>query len=97
MSSASGALIAADSSNGNFVDVHVELWHWGVLLAVIVSMLLLDLLVLHREAKVLSTKRAAMESAAWIACGLAFALVMWWWFGGGAAGEYLSGYLIGRA
>ena len=94
MAFGSGALIAADGSKSNFVDVHVEVWHWGVLLAVIVSMLLLDLLVLHREAKVLGTKRAAIESAAWIACGLAFALVMWWWFGGGAAGEYVSGYLI---
>jgi len=87
-------MLAADSSTSNFVDVQVELWHWGVLLAVIVSMLLLDLLVLHREAKVLSTRRAAIESTAWIACGLAFSLVIWWWFGGGAAGEYVSGYLI---
>ena len=28
-------LFAAESSNENFVDVHVELWHWGVLLAII--------------------------------------------------------------
>jgi tellurite resistance protein TerC len=87
-------LLAAEAPAGNFVDVHVEPWHWGVLLAAIVSMLLLDLLVLHREAKVLSTRRAAIESAVWITVGLAFSLLIWWWFGGAAAGEYVSGYLI---
>ncbi|MEO6652301.1 MAG: TerC family protein [Ilumatobacteraceae bacterium] len=88
------ALPAAESTRDNFVSVDVQLWHWAVLLGVIVSMLLFDLLVLHREAKVLSPKRAAVESAAWVACGLGFSLVILLWFGGAAAGEYVSGYLI---
>ncbi len=88
------SLLASESSRENFVDVTVHWWHWAVLLAIILSMLLLDLLVLHREAKVLPVKRAAIESAVWIACGLGFALVVWAWFGGAATGEYVSGYLI---
>jgi tellurite resistance protein TerC len=87
-------LVASDSSREKFVDVTVHWWHWVVLLSVIFSMLLLDLLVLHREAKILKPKRAAIESAVWIACGLGFAIVIWAWFGGAATGEYVSGYLI---
>ena len=94
MSLFAAGLLAANETTGNFVDVHVEWWHWAVLLAVIVAMLLFDLLVLHREAKLLSTRRAAVESFVWISCGLAFALAIWAWFGASAAGEYISGYLI---
>ena len=89
---ASGLL--ASSGSGSFVDVDVQWWHWAILLTLIVSLLLFDLLVLHRTPKVLSTKRAAIESGAWIAIGLGFTLAIWAWFGVAAAGEYISGYLI---
>jgi tellurite resistance protein TerC len=91
------SLLAAESSNENFVDVHVELWHWGVLLAIIFALLLVDLLVVHKEAHEVQTKEAAIESAVWISCGVAFSLVIWWWFGGAATGEYMSGYLIEKS
>ena len=91
------SLLAAESSNGNFVDVHVELWHWAVLLAIILVLLLVDLLVVHKEAHEVHTKEAAIESAVWISCGVAFSLVIWWWFGGAATGEYMSGYLIEKS
>jgi TerC family integral membrane protein len=90
----SAAGLLASGSSGNFVEIDVELWHWAILLGLIVSLLLFDLLVLHRRPKVLSTKRAAIESAAWIAFGLGFTLAIWGWFGAAAAGEYISGYLI---
>jgi tellurite resistance protein TerC len=93
MTSSTAGLLASGSS-GSFVDIHVELWHWAVLLGLIISLLLLDLLVLHRVPKVLSTRRAAAESAGWIAIGLAFTFVIWAWFGLAAGGEYISGYLI---
>jgi TerC family integral membrane protein len=90
-------LLAAESGDGNFVDLTVHLWQWGVLLALIVAMLLVDLLVVHREAHEIKTKEAAIESAVWIACGLGFSFVVWWWFGGQATGEYVSGYLIEKS
>jgi tellurite resistance protein TerC len=74
--------------------IDVRWWHWAVLLATIVSLLLFDLLVLHRDPKVLPVKRAALETLAWVAFGLGFALVILMWFGGPATGEYVSGYLI---
>jgi tellurite resistance protein TerC len=91
------ALLAAESTRDNFADIEVQLWHWGALLGVIMVLLLVDLLVVHREAHEVSTREAAVESAVWIGCGLAFSLVIWWWFGGAATGEYMSGYLIEKS
>ena len=91
------SLLAAESSSGNFVELDVEPWHWAVLLAIIMAMLLVDLLVVHREAHTVHTREAAIESAVWIACGLAFSFVVLWWFGGQATGEYISGYLIEKS
>ncbi|MFW2335151.1 TerC family protein [Ilumatobacter sp.] len=92
------SLLAAESGGReNFVVLDVRAWHWIVLLAVIVAMLLVDLLVVHREAHEVKTKEAAIESAIWIGCGLAFSFVVWWWFGAAATGEYVSGYLIEKS
>jgi tellurite resistance protein TerC len=88
---------AAGSTEGNFAVLDVELWHWAVLLVVIVVLLLVDLLVVHKEAHEVKTKEAAIESAVWIGFGLAFTAVIWWWFGGAASGEYVSGYLIEKS
>ena len=81
----------------NFVDLNVHLWQWGVLLAVITAMLLVDLLVVHKEAHEIETKEAAIESVVWISCGLAFTGVVAWWFGAAASGEYISGFLIEKS
>ncbi len=92
------SLLASESGGReNFVVLDVRAWHWIVLLAVIVAMLLVDLLVVHREAHEVKTKEAAIESAVWIGCGLAFSFVIWWWFGAAATGEYVSGYLIEKS
>jgi tellurite resistance protein TerC len=90
-------LLAENSGSGNFVELDVHLWQWGVLLAVIVTMLLVDLLVFHREAHEVGAKEAAVESAVWVSCGVAFTGVIWWWFGAQASGEYISGYLIEKS
>ena len=89
-------LLAAESS-GNFVELDVHAWQWLALLGLIVALLLVDLLVVHREAHEVSTKEAAIESAVWISIGVGFSLVVLWWFGGAATGEYISGYLIEKS
>jgi tellurite resistance protein TerC len=93
-----GSLVAsgAGSSSGK-VDLTIEGWHWPVLLAVIGAMLLIDILVVHRNAHEIHTKEAAIESAVWISVGLLFGLVMLWEFGSAAAGEYMGGYLIEKS
>jgi tellurite resistance protein TerC len=90
-------LLAAEGGSGNFVDLNVHAWQWAVLLGLIVGLLLIDLLVFHREAHEVSTKEAAVESAVWISIGVAFSLVVLWWFGGQATTEYFSAYLIEKS
>ena len=51
------SLLAAEGGSGNFVDLDVEAWHWAVLLGLIITLLLVDLLVFHREAHEVSRKR----------------------------------------
>ena len=82
-----GSLVAASAgSSSGKVDLTIEGWHWPVLLGVIGAMLLIDILVVHRNAHEIHTKEAAIESAVWISVGLLFGLVMLWEFGSAAAG-----------
>src|SRR5262245_14064428 len=90
------AAVAAGRA-GNFADVDVPGWAWGLLVALIVVLLVGDLLVVHRTPHEISFRAAAVESAVWIGIGVAFAAVLGWWMGGPAAGEYLSGYLIEKS
>jgi tellurite resistance protein TerC len=93
-----GSLISAGSgSSSGKVDLVIEGWHWPLLLGVIGAMLLIDILVVHRNAHEIHTKEAAIESAVWISVGLLFGLVMLWEFGSAAAGEYMGGYLIEKS
>ncbi len=91
------ATLASGEGRANFADFHVELWVWGVFLAVVLVLLVADLLLVHKTAHVISTREAAIESAAWITLGVAFTFVVWWAWGGQAAGEYISGYLIEKS
>ena len=71
-----------------------DLGPWILLFAIVGSMLALDLLVLHREAKPVPFKQAAAWSAVWISLALAFGAYVAISRGGDAGGEYLAGYLI---
>jgi tellurite resistance protein TerC len=69
---------------------------WVVLIVVIVALLAVDLVV-HRGNHEPTAKRALIESAAWVACGLGFAVVVLVWKGSGSFSEYLSGYVIEKS
>jgi len=89
-------LVATEAARGNFVDLDVPAGAWVGLLVLIALLLGIDLF-RHREAKVPSTREAMLESAFWVACGLAFSIVVLVAFDSGAFGEYLSGYLTEKA
>ncbi|MFY1704893.1 TerC family protein [Micromonospora sp. WMMA1923] len=74
----------------------VPWWAWLALSAAIAVMLAIDLF-LHRDNHVIGFREAATWSAAWIAAGLAFGVVLWLWQGDEAAGAYFAGYLIEKA
>lgn len=90
-------LVSAGSSSSGKVDLTIEGWHWPVLLGVLGVLLLVDILVIHREAHEVHTREAAIESAVWISIGLLFGLVILWEFGAAAGGEYYGGYLIEKS
>ncbi len=89
-------LASKTSKSSSFVDIDVPAWGWISLLGVLAVMLAVDLF-RHREAHAPSPKEALRESLGWVACGLAFAVVVLVAFGGEAATEYLSGYVIEKS
>lgn len=70
---------------------------WFFLATIVMSLLLIDLLVVHRKASIMTTRRAAIESAVWISIGLLFSLYVLAAFGASSSGEYLSAYLIEKS
>jgi len=83
----------ASTTSSNFVDLDISLTAWLWLAAVIVTLLAIDLY-RHRHAHEPSPRQAAMESMAWVACGLGFSIFIAIAYGQQAFGEYISGYLI---
>jgi tellurite resistance protein TerC len=87
---------SGSASDGRFAELDVAAWHWAALIGLILALLAVDLY-LHRGNHEPTTRRALVESGAWIACGLAFAGVVLAVFGGKAFGEYMSGYVIEKS
>lgn len=87
----------AAAAKDNFASFEVPVWVWGVFVAAVIFLLLLDLLLVHRKPHVISVREALVESAVWITLGLSFAIVMFLWQGSQAGGEYLAGYLIEKS
>jgi tellurite resistance protein TerC len=83
----------ATTTSSNFVDLDISLTAWLWLAAVIVTLLAIDLY-RNREAHEPSPRQAALESMAWVACGLGFSIFIAIAYGQQAFGEYISGYLI---
>ena len=72
-------------------------WAWVAFGAFILLMLVLDLFVLHRDAKEISFREAAVLSTFWVALALLFGILVWIWAGPTSAGEYYAGYIIEKA
>jgi tellurite resistance protein TerC len=85
----------------SFAHLDIQPWHWLALLGFITLLVVVDLLLVHRTAHVITFKEAAIESAVWISIGLAFSGVIFLLAadgeGGKAVGEYLSGFLIEKS
>src|SRR5688572_24399247 len=91
----------ADEARERFAYLDVETWHWFALLGFITALVVIDLLLVHRTAHVITTKEAAIESAVWISIGIAFTGVIYLLGAPGdqgqAATEYISGFLIEKS
>lgn len=76
------------------LDVNVM---WAGFLALVVILLALDLGVLNRGSKHISTKKALYLSAFWISIGLAFSIVIYTQMGPDKTMEYLAAYVVEKA
>ena len=92
------ATFAASSTDADsFASFDVPAWAWAALVGAIVTMLVVDLLLVHRTAHVITIKEATIESAIWVSIGLAFGVILLVWQGGQAGGEYYAGFLIEKS
>ncbi len=87
-------LAAAEGADKLELNLDVPAWEWAAFIALIVTLLLADLFLFHRDAKEVTVREAAIESAIWVSIGLSFTLAIWARHHGAAAGQYLAGYLI---
>jgi tellurite resistance protein TerC len=88
---------AAGPQEGAIPLVNVPLWAWAAFIVFVLAMLALDLFVLHRGAREVSLREAALWSAIWVVLALGFGGLLFAWQGGGTAEAYLAGYLIEKS
>ncbi|GAB4429167.1 MAG: TerC family protein [Chloroflexi bacterium OHK40] len=72
----------------------VGIWAWIGFLAVVLSLLALDLGVFHRSAHAVSLREAATWTVVWIALSLLFNLGIYLYGGPAPAIDFLTGYLV---
>lgn len=72
-------------------------WAWLLFIAVVLSLLALDLGVFHREDRALGLRESLWTSALYIVAALAFGGWIWWSFGSEDALRFLTGYVIEKS
>ncbi len=81
-----------------FVDwLGKPIWVWATFLGIVVSLLALDLGVLHRESRDIGVRESLAMSALYIGLGLAFGGWVWWYFGAEPGMNYLTGFALEKA
>jgi tellurite resistance protein TerC len=73
------------------------LWLWLVFAAVVVTLLALDLGVLHSSDREIGVKESLVLSAGYISVALLFGAGVWWQLGEQAGTEYITGFLIEKS
>jgi tellurite resistance protein TerC len=66
---------------------------WGVTIAALIGVILLDLVIAERRQAEFGPTEATRWVIVYIACAAVFAVIIGWQFGVGFAGEFVAGYL----
>ncbi len=72
-------------------------WMWLVFIALVTSVLALDLGVLHRGSQEIGVRESLWLSAFYITVGVAFGSWVWWQAGQEAAVAYLTGFVVEKS
>jgi len=70
------------------------LWMWAVFFSVVVTLMIIDLGVMHRKDKEISIKESLRMSAFYICVGLLYGAWIWVELGPTSGNQYLTGYII---
>ena len=73
------------------------LWMWLGFLGIVVTLLALDLGVLHKKQREIGIQESLVLSAGYIALGLAFGGWVWWYMGQEAGLQYVTGFVIEKS
>ncbi len=72
-------------------------WIWLIFVAVVVTLLALDLGVLHRTDREIGVNESLLLSSGYISIALLFGAWVWWTLGSSSGVEYFTGFLIEKS
>ncbi|MEO8384263.1 MAG: TerC family protein [Betaproteobacteria bacterium] len=72
-------------------------WIWLVFAAIVVTLLALDLGVLHRDDREIGVRESLLLSSGYISIALLFGGWVWWYLGAQSGTEYFTGFLIEKS
>ncbi len=73
------------------------IWLWSAFLALVITLLVADLGLFHRGARVIGVKESLALSAFYITVGVAFGAWVWWYLGQETGLAYLTGFVIEKS
>lgn len=74
-----------------------ELWEWALVFVLFFSLLALDIGVINRKGRHITTKSALKQTAGWILIALLFGVYIWYSRGAQTGMEYYASYVIEEA
>ncbi len=72
-------------------------WIWLVFIGVVVTLLALDLGVLHKHDREIGVRESLLLSAGYISIAVLFGIWVWWFMGAQSGTEYFTGFLIEKS
>ncbi len=73
------------------------LWAWLLFFSVVITLLFLDLGLLHRRQREIGVRESLLLSAFYIAVACIFGLWVWWSIGATSGMEFFTGYLVEKS
>jgi tellurite resistance protein TerC len=69
-------------------------WMWLAFISIVITLLTLDLGVLHKKDREIGVQESLLLSAGYISLGIAFGVWVWWYLGPQSGIEYMTGFAI---
>lgn len=81
----------------DYIWLGQPLWLWFSFLGIVITLLALDLGVLHRKQREIEVTESLILSTIYIALGLGFGAWVWWYMGETAGIQYVTGFVIEKS